>query len=159
MLRKENFRQTLRLTLLGAFSDTEPELTTTLQELYQQCPTLFATLLPRSELETRAELLDVEESYLAVTGDAEHLRPSAVGKLAPKYVRDILKLPTRASQTLPQEFRTGFRIAFDIDYGMPNERQYGKQAFSWCKRIGFDDRYVRSLAPWFLYTVRIRKWY
>jgi hypothetical protein len=37
---------------MNAFKDNEPELTMLVQELYQQCPTLFETLLPRSEQES-----------------------------------------------------------------------------------------------------------
>jgi hypothetical protein len=40
MLRKESFRQTLRLLLLGAYTEEEPDTTAIVQELSRSCPSL-----------------------------------------------------------------------------------------------------------------------
>jgi len=46
LLQKENIRQTLRLVLAGSFID-DAEITRVVKEIYNSCPMLFSTLLPR----------------------------------------------------------------------------------------------------------------
>jgi len=139
MLHKENFRQTLRLLLLGAFSDSEPQMTTFIQELQQTCPTLFKTLLPRSELESRIIDDEDDDSSISIVADEYHKRPIVIGRLQPKFVRDTLGLPTRGSNNLLQPFRTALRRAYEMDYNMPNMREFGRGTFQWCKKISFHD--------------------
>jgi hypothetical protein len=48
-LLRVNFQQTARLLLLDTFASSDPELTALFRELSTQCPSLFQTMLPRSE--------------------------------------------------------------------------------------------------------------
>jgi len=140
MLSKENLRQTIRLILLGAFAQTEAQLTYLIQELYNDCPTLFEALIPRSEQEnlSMAGVTIDDDEQVSITGDDAHRRPVAIGRLEPKYCRDTLGLPTRASD-LPANFRSALRRPYDDDYKMPNVLQFGKRPIFWCKKMAFQD--------------------
>ena len=54
LLARENLQQTVRLILSNAFADRDPGLTKLLQRMHLKIPSLFESLLPKSELETVA---------------------------------------------------------------------------------------------------------
>jgi hypothetical protein len=136
MLRKESFRQTLRLLLLGAYTEEEPDTTAIVQELSRSCPSLFETLLPRSEIES--QILEDDDESLAVLDDEWHKRVKVTGRLQPTYVRNVLHLPSRASK-IPQPLRLALTQAFHNDFEMPNERIFGSGPLQWCKKVSFFD--------------------
>ena len=117
MLLKENLGQTIRLLLMGGFRHTEPEATKMIKDIQKSCPSLFTTLLPRSEQMQLEE--DDPESRLSTVQDDDHLQPKAIGCLEPKYCREILKLPTRSSENeniMSTLFQIALREAYAFDY-------------------------------------------
>ena len=138
MLGQENLQQTVRLLLLKAYIQKEPQLTALMTDLHDRCPSWFQALLPRSEQEG---MLEDEEDELQIVASENHRRPAAIGCLRPKYCREILKLPTRSSNTaLPPLFVSMLRRAYEVDYQMPNIMQFGTAGIKWCKKFSFFDR-------------------
>jgi len=122
------------------FSRQTAEITALVRELNENCPTLFETLLTRSEQENfSVALIDEADSQVMIASDANRLRPAAIGRLQATYCRDFLGLPTRATAALPDAFRSALRIAYEKDYGIPNLRHFGKGAIQWCKKVAFHD--------------------
>ena len=134
---KENGRLTLRLLLNNAFSATDPELTTLIQNLYNFCPLLFQSLLPRSEIDRLNEPVDEDEDEVELA--------RAIGCIEPKYVRLKLGFPV-----IPKEmditFSKDLTEAYKRDYGSPNVLHFGKKPLQWCKKLVFTDTYVCSLS-------------
>jgi hypothetical protein len=148
MLLQENVQQTVRLALLNAFKETDSGLTEMLLDLNRRCPTLFDSLLPKSEQESLLEKEDDENDDIVIQGDDNHKRPSAIGCLQAKYCREELGLPTRSSDlALPPWFGRLLREAYGRDYNMPNIVHFGKAAIQWCKKFSFFDRCVTSMSP------------
>lgn len=137
LLMRESLQQTTRLILLDAYQSLEPELTATFKDLYDTCPTLFESLLPRSEqLELESE---ETEAFQSILGDTHHLKPRVMSRLKPTYCRDELGLPIRSS-ALTAVFKHHFRTAYADDYGLPNIVQFGTKGLVWCKKLGFMDK-------------------
>jgi hypothetical protein len=141
LLSKQNIRQTLRLTLANAFTESEADrfITATIQHIFIQCPSLFRTLLPRSELNT-AEEDEEDERY--VCADAQHRQVSVIGCIPTKYCREELFLPARAS-LMDSAFRTALRDAYGADYGIPNIAQFDSSTFQYGKKLSFVDETQR----------------
>lgn len=138
LLSRENMQQTIRLALLGAFQDTEPAITTQLSELYDYCPVLFESLLPKSE---RAEEDFEDNDTLRIKEDSSHSRAKASHRLQPKHCREVLNLPIRSSVLHKHDtLRRRLRNAYEEDYGMGNVVEFGKSSLTWCKKFSFDDR-------------------
>lgn len=150
LLMKENERLTLRLLLNNAFSATDPELTALIQSLYNFCPLLFKSLLPRSEIDSLNELVAEEvdkddEDEIELAADPLHSGLRAIGCIQPKYVRLQLGFPV-----IPKEMDTAFSKdlteVYKRDYGSPDVLHFGKKPLQWCKKLVFTDRYVCSLS-------------
>jgi len=118
---KENERLTLRLLLNNAFSATDPELTTLIQNLYNFCPLLFQSLLPRSEIDRLNESVDEDEDEVELAADPLHSRLRAIGCIEPKYVRLKLGFPV-----IPKEMD----IAFSKDLTGPISETMAARMFS-----------------------------
>jgi hypothetical protein len=94
LLTKENVRQTLRLVLADAFTQTEADLNLTrmIKELYASCGLLFSSLLPPSEqMSVEASVVpeDInEEDDEWALQDHKHVHPMATGRIRAKYCRD-----------------------------------------------------------------------
>lgn len=137
LLLRESLQQTARLILLEAYRSSEPELTATFKDLYDTCPTLFESLLPRSE---QLELEDEESKTLrSILEDTHHVKPTAISRLKPTYCRDELGLPIRSS-TLTAEFKHYLQQAYADDYNLPNIVHLGNKALVWCKKLAFMDK-------------------
>jgi hypothetical protein len=150
MLTRESIRQALRLVLMNAFQDEEPVITKLLKDLYRKCPTLFESVLPRSEQEDlRHSLLEDEEedSITAIQPDSLHRSPTATGCLQAIYCRNVLQLPTRASDTklMTPEFKSQLRAALGKEYSLPHIINFGTHAIQWCKKSGFISGYLSFL--------------
>ncbi|KAL9035756.1 MAG: hypothetical protein Q9180_004684 [Flavoplaca navasiana] len=141
LLSSENLRQSIRLILLGAWKGIEPQATAVVKELYSKCPLLFDTLVSKSErsiLRLSLQDPDGEEDELALQSDGLHKRVTAIGRLQPKYCKEVLRLPIRASSVfMTHSFKSQLRSAFTTDYNMPNVIYFGPHAFQWCRKVGF----------------------
>lgn len=83
LLMKENLRQTLRLVLANGFKEDEVA-TQLVKDIHKACPSLFATILPRSE-QTSLEPIDDDNNELeGIVGDSGHISPSAIGCIQAK---------------------------------------------------------------------------
>jgi hypothetical protein len=140
LLSKENLRQTLRLILANAFTDSEADrkITAVVQDIFARCPSLFSTILPRSELGSDTTLEEDDEDERHVWSDNAHQQVSVIGCKSARYCREQLLLPTRASQ-MESSFRVALRDAYGADYGMPNIAQFDVSTFQWCKKLSFFD--------------------
>ena len=102
---------------------------------------MFKQILPHSEVADYSQLLEEDESELALPADSNHSRPAAIGCIQSKYAKDVLHLPMRTSQ-MSDNFRKQFTSAFQVDFGMANIVEFGKSALQWSKKVAFDDKYV-----------------
>lgn len=146
----ENTRTTVRLLLMKAFQYSDPELTAMFQELYIKCPSLFDTMLPRSEIESlnnkAAENLhysaDEDDDEVLLQADNKHTRPSAIGCIEPGYIRRELGFPV-SPKDLTNPSNTAFAdelsAAYDRDYTKPYVMHFGKVPLAWCKKLSFFD--------------------
>lgn len=88
---------------------------------------MFKQILPRSEVADYSQLLEEDESELALPADSNHSRPTAIGCIQSKYARDVLHLPMRTSQ-MSDNFRKQFTSAFEVDFGIAHIVEFGKSA-------------------------------
>ena len=144
LLRRQNFQQTIRLILLKSFETSDPGLTALMLDIYQDAPTLFESLLPKSELATRGEDGDEDNlDVMKIEEDPDHKNPKTIGRLKPAYVTDFLDLPTRSSNTaLPPVFLRMLQGAYTDDHGMPGIFHFGTRAIQWAQKVSFYDRSV-----------------
>jgi hypothetical protein len=144
LLTKENIRQTLRLILADAFTQTEADLNVThiIKELYSSCGVLFSSLLPPSEqMSVEARDIDNEDDDEWVLQDGKHLRPMVTGCIQAKYCHDTLGLPTRSSN-MSDTFSKALSIAYGNEYNMPDIVIFSNSRFQWCKKLSFSDPYI-----------------
>jgi len=142
LLMKENFRQTVRLVLANSFrSEENAAITRILQELNKNCPSLFASILPRSEQTAYKPDGDDDEDEMDIQPDNLHLRPLAIGSIPAKYCKETLNVPTRSSK-LSDEFKSALAKAYAEDYHRPNIVGFSKKVLLWSKKFSFTDRYV-----------------
>ena len=141
LLSRENMRQTCRLILLNAFVGDESVLTQLFKELHQACPTLFESLLPRSE-----QMIDEDESSQDILGDVNHERPAALVRIAAQHCKYVMQLPTWSS-LLSQPQRQQLGQAYTQDYKMSGIVHFGRRAIPWCKKFSFTDPLVFSVQP------------
>jgi hypothetical protein len=141
LLSKENMRLTLRLILSNAFND-EPRLTTIIHGIYAQCPSLFSTMLPKSEQSisgpTDEENDNNDDDGTQVMPDAQHTQPTVLGCIQAKYCRDTLGLPTR-NINMTAVFSRALAESYGRDYGMPHIISFPNSTFQWCKKLLFTD--------------------
>jgi hypothetical protein len=120
LLNRKNIQQTVRLLLANSFQHSDPELTSLFNELYEECPSLFSQILPRSEAtDYMTELLQEDEDVykLQLPADSTQYDPAAIACIQAKYAKDTLRLPTRPSQ-MSDDFRKLYTKAFKVDFGM-----------------------------------------
>ncbi|KAN0072697.1 hypothetical protein V8E54_008811 [Elaphomyces granulatus] len=86
-------------------------------------PSLFQTMLPRSEIEDYVAE-DDEESQLALTDDGGHICPAAISCIQAKHA---LNLPVRTS-AMSDAFRKQLRAVFQNSYDMVIVIEFGKVA-------------------------------
>jgi hypothetical protein len=150
LLARENLQQTVRLILSNAFADRDPGLTKLLQRMHLKIPSLFESLLPKSELETVAtanieleadDEVFVDETESRVKGDVEaiHTRPAVIGCLQSRFCKETLKLPMKSSDMSP-DFKSKLLLGYR-DYNMPNIVSFGAGTFQWSKKVAWTDRY------------------
>ncbi|KAL9036395.1 MAG: hypothetical protein Q9180_004325 [Flavoplaca navasiana] len=139
LLEHENLRQSVRLLLLDAWPDEE-QVTAVMKDIYRKCPTLFESLVSKSEQDSlRSSLIGIDDDdEITLQSDPLHQHVTATGRLKPKYCREVLKVPTRANDPLTTiEFKTQLRRAFTQDYRQPNVIYLGPHGFQWCRKVGF----------------------
>ena len=149
LLRKEILNLTVRLIIMNAYKQSDPELTDLIQRLYRSCPLLFESLMPRSEIEDLAaaaaaadvDEADEDEPSVELQADDSHLRPSAIGCLPARHVRQVLGFPLRSSQMIAA-FKELLTRAYDVYYSSPAILHFGKVNLQWVKKISFTDKYV-----------------
>ena len=129
---------------MDTWENDEPQVTAVVKTLYRKCPTLFDTLLSRSDQESlRSSLIkhDEEEDEIILQSDDMHKRVTATGRLSTKYCTEILHMPNRASDSLmTTHFKSQLRSAFAEDYGVSNVIYFGAYSFQWCRKISFTSR-------------------
>jgi hypothetical protein len=153
LLGRENMQQTVRILLNNGMQDTDAELSAVFQELQEQCPTLFDTLLPRSEQNVDRPVIDEEEVQFISSN--MHRRPTATGYIPSSFIRTTLKLPVRISDLDKNEhFSSLLTTAYMDSYKHKNVEEFGSKWLSWFKKVGFTDRYVAKETD-FIYVVDI----
>lgn len=137
LLTRESVQQIAQLIFFDAYQLSEPQLTATFKSLYDTCPALFESLLPRSEqLELQTE---DDEPYQSIMADANHLQPRVLSWLKPMYCRDKLNFPI-CSSALPVNFRQNLWKVYTDDYSFPNITHFGTGKLLWYKKIRFLDK-------------------
>ncbi|MCJ1360231.1 MAG: hypothetical protein MMC33_010234 [Icmadophila ericetorum] len=124
LLMKESVQQTVRFLNLGAFSDTDPELTQMMGVLGKTCPALIAAYSPASESvfhfdDPQQDLgVDTVLDQIELAGDNKHFKPSSVANC---------------------HFASSLRWAFAREYQKPNIFSFGRLPLQWCRRLSYDD--------------------
>lgn len=138
LLSRENVAQTIRFLLLSAFQISHPDITEYMLKLHSDCPTLFQTILPRSERSS-----NLNESDISILPDQEHSYTAALLCIPQYYVKDFLKLPTRlAHLDIMNSFLNDLRDAYSTDYQMQDLVSLGNLPLQWCKKFIFTSSLV-----------------
>ncbi|KAI8171048.1 hypothetical protein KHU50_005759 [Colletotrichum sp. SAR 10_65] len=145
LLQKVNMQMTMRLLLRNAFFFDDAELTLQMSRLYKSCPTLFDSILPRTDRREMAlpqEEMDFEMDVEGLVSDEDHQRPSAIGQVSVRGVTHAINenkpLPTRPT-TMEDTFTRRLRRAYTRDYGEPDIWVFsGRLQYS--NKFAFSDR-------------------
>lgn len=142
LLAKANMQMTIRLLLQDAFFHRDPELTMRMHALYNKCPTLFDSVLPRTELQDMPEAeLDFELDANA-GGDYQHRRATVIGHVHLKGVTHVMNegraLPTRHSN-MTDGFKQVLRQTYVREYAQPEIYQFAGR-LQYANKFGFSDR-------------------
>ncbi|EAQ88802.1 hypothetical protein CHGG_05421 [Chaetomium globosum CBS 148.51] len=151
LLMKVNFQETMRLLLQNAFQHDDPELTSEMLALYQQCPTLFNKVLSRTDRNEMDALLENEDHEMEIdqSADSNHLRPAAINRIPTKSVvathpiNDGNRIPTRSGDlNTTSTWRGHLRLAYQYDYGKPAQYPslFENRPIQWSRKFGFTDR-------------------
>jgi hypothetical protein len=137
----ENIRQTLRLVLTDSFAN-DAKITRVVKDINAACPTLFSTLLPRSQqLSLDGSLIpenDDDDDDEDVQADKRHGHPTVTGCIQAKHCKEALGLPTRTSH-LTNSFSSLLSKSYGTYYNMPNIITFSQGSFQWCKKLSFFD--------------------
>jgi len=146
LLSHESLQQSLRLILMDAYDSEEPKITSLVKSLYRKCPTLFNTLLPRSEQKSLRSQVeeDEEEDSMSLESDDHHRHVTATGCLSATYCKNVLQVPTCSSDSalMTSSFESQLREALARDYRIPAVMHFGNNRFQWCKKVSFTTRYI-----------------
>ncbi|KAK4118237.1 hypothetical protein N657DRAFT_404638 [Parathielavia appendiculata] len=148
-----NFQETMRLLLQNAFQYDDPELTSEMIALYQQCPALFNKVLSRTDRNEMDTLLENEDHEMEVdqSADRNHLKPSAINRIpiksvvATHSVNDGNRIPTCSGDlNTTSTWRCHLRLAYQYDYGKPAQypSPFENRPIQWSRKFGFTDRYL-----------------
>ncbi|OJD09613.1 hypothetical protein ACJ73_10186, partial [Blastomyces percursus] len=137
LLKQEIFCQSIQFLLDGSFQHSDPEISSTLQQLYNSCSTVFHTLLSRAPITDNNLRID-DDSTLSIQATSNHLAPQASSCIPSAYVRNTLALPIRIHH-LPfsDPFLVCLREAYAHDYAMPFVSAMGSTPLQWCRKISF----------------------
>jgi hypothetical protein len=148
LLGRENLQQTVRILLNNGMRNTDAEMSDLLQYIHSQCPTLFESVLPRSEQESLRNQLEslVEDDEVPLISTARHRNPAAIGCISTAFARRSLRLPVKSSD-LDEDFKFSemLRKAYSSEYKLKNVYEFGKKWLLWVKKLAFTDRYVRDI--------------
>ncbi|KAL8866498.1 MAG: hypothetical protein Q9174_006271 [Haloplaca sp. 1 TL-2023] len=134
LLVKEQFQQTVRFAVIGAFSFIEPNLIIRLYKIITKCPILLDRILPFSEQE------DVEENTFNTISDPAHIKPHAIGILDKKFVAHVRQWPTWTGPRMSDaHFSSMLRSAYSKDY-REDHVTLPKTKLLWCHKMSFTDR-------------------
>ena len=141
LLSRENVAQTIRFLLLSTFRDSHPDITAFMLRLHSDCPSLFQTILPRSE-----RLSNLDGCDISILSDEEHSQTAALLCIPQYYVGDFLKFPIRLGQLdIIDPFLNALRDAYSMDYKMQDLVSLGNLPLQWCKKFIFTSSYVYLL--------------
>lgn len=118
---------------MDAWKIEEPQITTLIKNLYRTCPSLFDTLLSKSDQDSLRSLLvehDNENDKIVLQPNTRHKNITATGRLRTKYCKEVLKVLLCASDPLTTtDFKSQLRNAFAQDYNMQNVMYFGPYGF------------------------------
>lgn len=99
-----------------------------MHDLYAQCPSLFSTMLPKSETFSEADEENNDDDDAQVMPDLQHIQPTVLGCIQGKYCRDTLGLPIRNIH-MTAIFAKALAEAYGHDYSMPNIISFSNSTF------------------------------
>jgi hypothetical protein len=147
LLSKVNMQMTTRLLLQNAFYHRDGDLTAQMNRLYGKCPTLFDSVLPRTD---RRDMLGEDEfdneMDVHFGADRDHRRPTVIGAIPPNVVKQSISLANggrplpRRDADMSVEFKQLLRRAYTEQYGMDEVYQFGKQPIQYSNKFAFTDR-------------------
>jgi len=147
LLGKVNMQMTTRLLLRNAFYHRDGELTAQMNRLYGQCPTLFDSILPRTD---RRDMLEEDEldneMDVHFGADRDHRRPTVIGAIPPSTIKKTTHLANdgdylpRRDTGMTDGFKRLLRRAYVDHYGMDEVYHFGNRPIQYSNKFGFTDR-------------------
>ena len=113
LLSRESLQQIICLLLLKFFVTTKSRLTQIIDELYQDCSTLFDALLSRFEQQQFVE----DEDFVFIQGNENHRNLVVLTRLQVKHCKEVLDLFIRFTQ-LTQAQNQALKKIYERDYVM-----------------------------------------
>lgn len=116
-LQDEEFRQSLRFTILGAFDADEPVLAAKIKTLAQSVPTLFASILPTDDIQTEdaQDIDDPSVTQQLTQATTSQFSVSVSVRMKPSYCKAELGLPDIESR-FPRAFSIKLVQAYRSSY-------------------------------------------
>jgi hypothetical protein len=152
LLAKINMQITIRLILQNGFYHRDGELTALMNRLYNQCPTMFDSVLPRTDRQDMTAPDDELENELDVHSgaDSNHRRATIIGAIPPTtinrtlhVINDNRSLPRRHDD-MSEGFKRALREAYVQEYGLDEIYQFGRR-LQYSNKFAFTDRYFLSI--------------
>jgi len=153
LLAKINMQITIRLILRNGFYHKDGELTVLMNRLYNQCPTMFDSVLPRTDRQDMTAPDDELENELDVHSgvDSKHRRATVIGAIPPATVNRTLhvlndnrSLPRR-HDNMSESFKRALRRAYVQEYGLDEIYHFGRWPLQYSNKFAFTDRYFLSI--------------
>jgi hypothetical protein len=140
---------TIRLILQNGFYHKDGELTALMNRLYNQCPTLFDSVLPRTDRQDMAAIDDELENELDIISgvDSKHRRTTVIGAIPPATVdrtyhllNDNQSLPRR-HDNMSENFKRALRGAYVQEYGFDEIYHFGnRRPLQYSNKFAFTGR-------------------
>lgn len=130
LLQQESYRKTIELSLYGAFSEEQPELTETLHALYAECPSVFNNLLRLDAVLPNNDLAEAPPSYKSLN----------VWSVLPSHiVVGQLNIPSPKLATIGNmhPFIKMLRKAYEIDWCKPSVLEPGPRPIQFYRKVSF----------------------
>lgn len=147
LLSKINLQMTTRMILQNGFYHRDGELTVQMKRLYNQCPTLFDSVLPLTDRGNMLEEDELEnEMDIYFGADRDHRRPTVIGAIPSNVVNQSIHLANggnpmpRYDTHMTDGFKRLLRRAYVEQYGVDELYRFGRRALQYSNKFAFTDR-------------------
>jgi hypothetical protein len=139
-----NMQMTIRFLLRNSFRYSDKELTRQMSHLHDACPTLFDSVLARSD---KRDMVAEEEMGFEMdisgSADGNHRRTTVIGRVSISGISHLINenddLPTKPKY-MSLRFKQALRQAYFDEYDTGEIYQFGNRSLQWANKLAFTDK-------------------